>query len=70
MKTEDIMFLVLAIIAIVVLMWYIFGSSPTLEQAILGLVVANIGLSFKINGDMQRHLGEHCGYRKAKENMK
>jgi len=70
MKKEDIVFLILAIIAIIILIWYIFGDSPTMEQVILGLIVANLGFSFKLSGDFQKHLGEHKGYRLAKLNSK
>lgn len=70
MRIENVIFIIFALIAIIVLLWYIFGSFPTLEQVIIGLAVANIGFSFKINGDLQKHIGEHEGYRKDKKNIK
>lgn len=45
MKIEDIIFIILAILSIVMAIWYLFGNSPTFEQTllifILGLVMAN-----------------------------
>ena len=66
MKKEDIMFAIFAIIAIIILLWYIFGNSPTIEQLLIALVGANLGFSFKISADLNRHLGEHSGYLKTK----
>ncbi len=39
MKVQDIIIWVLFIITIIVSIWYIFGSSPTLEQALLILII-------------------------------
>lgn len=49
MKIQDIIIWVLFIISIVVVLWYIFGSSPTIEQAILILIVTFL---FKIQANM------------------
>ena len=34
---------------------------------ILTLIAANLGFSFKINNDLQRHIGEFKGYIAAKK---
>ena len=39
MKVQDIIIWVLFIITIIVSIWYVFGSSPTLEQALLILII-------------------------------
>lgn len=39
MKLQDILLIILFIIAVVVALWYLFGSSPTLEQALLMLIL-------------------------------
>ena len=72
MKIENIIIIIFGIAAIILLLWYIFGQSPTLEQVILVLVgfiltilVFNVGLTFKIWGELQRHLGEHGGSGKS-----
>ncbi len=74
MKIENILIIISAAIAIIFILWYIFGQSPTLEQVILTLmtfvltaVLFNIGLTFKIWGDFQRHVGEHKGSKKDGE---
>lgn len=71
MKIENILIIVSAAIAIIFILWYIFGQSPTLEQVILTLMtfiltalLFNIGLTFKIWGDLQHHIGEHKGSEK------
>ena len=42
MKLQDIILWILMLIAIIVVLWYVFGNSPTFEQAILVLL---LGLS-------------------------
>lgn len=42
MKFQDIVVWILTLIAVIVVLWYIFGDSPTFEQAILVLL---LGLS-------------------------
>lgn len=39
MKIQDIILWVLFIITVIMILWYIFGSSPTTEQAILILIL-------------------------------
>ena len=36
----DILFWISFIIAVTTILWYIFGSSPTIEQALLVLIIA------------------------------
>ena len=61
MKTEDLLFVLGALVAVALLLWYLFGNSPTIDQLLVGLMVANLTFSFKIYGDLQKHLGEHQG---------
>lgn len=61
MKIQNVVFAIGALIAIILMLWYLFGNSPTIDQILVGLMVANLTLSFKIHGDLQRHLGEHEG---------
>ncbi len=39
MKIQDIIIWVLFIATLIIVLWYIFGSSPTFEQAILVLIL-------------------------------
>lgn len=39
MKIQDIILWVLFILTVIMILWYIFGSSPTTEQAILILIL-------------------------------
>ena len=39
MKLQDIIIWVMFIISVFVALWYLFGNSPTLEEAILILIV-------------------------------
>ena len=39
MKIQDIIIWILFILTIIVIAWYIFGDSPTIEQAILILIL-------------------------------
>ncbi len=61
MKIEDLLFIAGAVIAVVLVLWYLFGNSPTTVQLIIGLLVTNLTFTFKIYGDLQKHLGEHEG---------
>ncbi len=45
----DIIFWIFFILAIIFFLWYLFGDSPTLEQALLILI---IGVLFKIQSDI------------------
>ncbi len=69
MKIQDIIFAIGLIIAIMLALWYIFGDSPTIEQLLVGLMFTNLTFSFKIYGDLQRHLGEHKGKQEPKEEI-
>ena len=51
----DILFWIFLIIAIIVFLWYIFGDSPTLEQALLILVIS---LLFKIQSNVSYNTAE------------
>ncbi len=70
MKVQDIAFIGGLIIAVILIFWYLFGESPTIEQLTLGLIIANLTFSFKIYGDLQRHLGEHQGKKPPEEEEK
>jgi len=70
MKVSDILIWAFLILTIVIVSWYIFGESPTLEQAILVLILtlsitSVIKLSVletKFNflaRDFKRHVKEH-----------
>ena len=39
MKLQDIILIILFIISVAVALWYLFGSSPTTEQAVLILIL-------------------------------
>lgn len=39
MKIRDIILIILTIIAVTISLWYIFGDSPTIEQALLVLII-------------------------------
>ena len=39
MKLQDILIWILFILTIIIVMWYILGNSPALEQAILILIL-------------------------------
>ena len=50
MKLKDIILWILFVIAIIISLWYIFGNSPTFEQAILVLILTILyGASAKIS---------------------
>ncbi len=61
MKKEDILFVVLALVAIFLILWYILGRSPTFEQVIIGLCLSNLALTIKLYGAFQEHMGWHKG---------
>jgi len=61
MKIQDVLFIVGIVLALTIIAWYLFGNSPTIDQVLVGMMVANLTFSFKIYGDMQKHLGEHEG---------
>lgn len=54
MKAEDMLFVIFAVAAIGLVAWYLFGHSPTIEQALLVLV---IGLIVKNHGDIRELKG-------------
>lgn len=39
MKIQEIIVWILIILSAIIILWYIFGNSPTLEQAILILIL-------------------------------
>ena len=39
MKIRDIILIILALIAVGITIWYIFGSSPSFEQTLLVLII-------------------------------
>lgn len=50
MKFRDVIIIILFILTLIVVLWYAFGSSPTLEQAILILILTlSITTIIKIN---------------------
>ena len=69
MKIQNFLFAIGALIAVILMLWYIFGNSPTLDQIVVGLMVANLTLSFKIHGDLQKHLGEHEGDKQIEQKI-
>lgn len=65
-KTFNIMIkigyvLLLIILAVMILKKIIYGGSDAL---IVGLILANLAYSWHINNQLQRHIGQHEGYRK------
>jgi len=68
MKIGDIIFIVFATIAMVLMIWYLLGRTPTLEQVLIALTISNLGFSFKVFGDVRElkgkideHLRKHKG---------
>jgi len=51
MKLQDIIIWVMFIISLLVVLWYFFGNSPTIEQTLLVLVISYL---FVINGKMSQ----------------
>lgn len=45
----DILFWIFFIIALAVISWYLFGNSPTIEQALLVLIITFL---FKVQSDI------------------
>lgn len=68
MEKGDLILIVGFVVLLVLFFWYIFGNSPTFEQLILGMIFINIGFTVRNHGVLQKHLGEHEGYIKGKEN--
>ena len=69
MDKGEIIMIIGFIVTLVLFIWYVFGDSPTLEQLILGVSLINTGWIYTLSNKMERHLGEHEGYKKAKENQ-
>lgn len=67
MRIEDLVLIAGFVVGITLILWYLLGSSPTLEQVILGVLFINLGWTYSISSKMNRHLGHHEGYQKAKE---
>ena len=51
---EDVILIILFILAVGMIIWYIFGDSPTFEQINLSLIAVVVGILFKI----YREVGE------------
>lgn len=51
----DIIFWIFFMLSIIFFFWYLFGNSPTLEQALLVLI---IGLLFKMQGSINSNKWE------------
>ena len=66
-KIENVVVVITYIIGIALVLWYLFGRFPTLEQVILGILLINMGWTYKISNRLSHHLGEHAGYNKAKK---
>ncbi len=66
-RKEDIVLMLTFIVALILFLWYVFGKSPTLEQVILGISMINMGWIYSLGTKLERHLGEHEGYQKAKD---
>ncbi len=57
MRIKDIILWILFILALSVIAWYLFGNSPTLEEALLILILTILyGVSIKIS-DIGARLG-------------
>ena len=64
MKIKDIIFWILVIISIVIVLWYLFGNSPTFEQTILVLiltVVFGIGTKVAVIGEKINSIEKRFG---------
>lgn len=48
MKISDIILIILAVISVIVGLWYLFGASPTLEQTLLIFILTAV-FSLTIN---------------------
>ena len=51
----DIFFWIFFVVAVIIVLWYIFGKSPTIEQALLVLVISFL---FKIQGNVSANTVE------------
>ncbi len=51
MKFQDIIIWILFIVSLFVFAWYILGNSPTIEQALLVLIISYL---FTVNSKMSR----------------
>jgi hypothetical protein len=58
---NDIIIILTYFIGIALVLWYLFGDSPTLEQVIIGLLLINMGWTYKLSNKVSYHLGEHSG---------
>ena len=64
MKTRDIIFWILVVVSIIVILWYLFGKSPTFEQTILILIVTivfGIGTKVAIIGEKINSIEKRFG---------
>ncbi len=62
--------IIIGIIIIYQIIRFLLGGSWSFESIIIALLVFNLGWTFKINSKLDRHLGTHEGYDKAKESSK
>ncbi len=51
----EILFWIFFIIAIIMILWYVFGDSPTIEQTLLILIITFL---FKIQADVVYNMSE------------
>ena len=58
--------ILLIILAVMIFRKIIYGGSDAL---IVGLILANLGYSWYINNQLQRHLGQHEGLKKIKKSF-
>jgi|TARA_B100001971_G_C18110938_1_gene494133 high-affinity Fe2+/Pb2+ permease len=50
-KIQDVIIWILFLLSVIIFFWYLFGNSPTFEQAILGIAITVLlTMSFKMGG--------------------
>lgn len=59
-------YVALLIILVVMIFWKIVYSGS--DILIVGLILANLGYSWHINNQLQRHIGQHEGYQQGMRN--
>lgn len=57
--------LLLIVLVVMVIRKIFYGGSDAL---IIGLILANLGYSWYINNQLQRHIGQHEGYQQGVKN--
>ena len=58
MEKEDIVLAITFAVALALVIWYLFGNSPTLEQVILGIVLLNSGWLYNLNAKFHMHISD------------